>query len=91
LQPNWILEFQKIQAIPESIEKYRALAKLSQDFTYAAQLYAKLIISEVLFVILLVSDLLTCSLNLKTMQKLFYLITHWVALLVVQSITLFSR
>lgn len=38
---------QKLIEQPESIEKYENLRDLARDFEYAAQLYARLIVSEV--------------------------------------------
>lgn len=45
-EKDWNKDFLAIQKMPESIGKYQALSKLAQDFTYAAKLYSKLIISE---------------------------------------------
>ena len=44
---NWNESYQAILEMTESVEKFEALRDLARDFEYAAQLYARLIVSEV--------------------------------------------
>ncbi len=44
---NWNEAYQEILEMAESVEKFEALRDLARDFEYAAQLYARLIVSEV--------------------------------------------
>lgn len=44
---NWNEKYQLVMEHEESIEKYETLRDLARDFEYAAQLYARLIVSEV--------------------------------------------
>jgi hypothetical protein len=57
-----------IRNLPESVEKYSLLSKLAQDFTYAAMLYSKLIISEVSRISSLLINQLVLPHELKTIK-----------------------
>lgn len=79
---DWNKDFVYLRNLPESVEKYSLLSKLAQDFTYAAMLYSKLIISEV---DTLLRGNLPLSLCCQQNWRLFYQTIKWVELLEGQS------
>ncbi|KAL6066162.1 Clu domain-containing protein [Balamuthia mandrillaris] len=43
---DWMAEFQRLDAMPDSRAKYQALALLSRDFVKTASMYGRIVISE---------------------------------------------